>query len=53
MKDEMDNFKKVFLEQMHIAMAGAGRCLDKGEIVIVEEFVKQTKANNLILVAKN
>ena len=52
MKDRLDEFTKTFLEKMHIAMSGAGRQLSNGEVVIVNEFVKQAKANNLILVSK-
>ena len=47
---EIDNFKEEFMRQLNIQMAGAGRVLGKAEIVIIDEFVKQAKANGLDLV---
>ena len=46
---KIDNFKKQFLDNIQVAMAGQGRVLMKGEIIIIDEFVKQIKANNLEL----
>ena len=44
---EIDNFKEQFMKKIHITMAGAGKVLTKAEIVIIDEFVRLIKLNNL------
>jgi len=48
----IDKYKEAFMNSIQNAMAGKGRQLSQGEIVIIDEFVKQAKENKLDLVRK-